>query len=296
MIIDNKFSKQRLDRYIRRKYGQVPQSLIEKAVRNKDILVNGRKAKTSDRVSNDDVIFIHPNIGKLFDNISNTNKYTKKIAISKKYVDAFKNIIIYEDESLLVVNKPSGMAVQLGSKINVALDIIARTYNPELRLVHRIDKDTSGLTIFAKNPEVAHYMLEQFKTKSLKKTYVALLSKKVNFKNITIRERLLKDKDKVIIDPVNGKDAITQFSFIKNISGMSLVYAKPLTGRTHQIRVHLAAINAPILGDKKYGGKQNKHLYLHAYTVTLKQYTTGKTISITAPLPEYFRVQTLTND
>ena len=291
MTVDDKFQTQRLDRFIRRKFGNVPQSLIEKAIRNKDILVNDCRAKSSQRIANKDNVYIHPNIERLFTNLDNKNKILNKTAVSKKHIDIFKNGIIYEDNGLIIVNKPSGMAVQLGSKTNIALDVIAKAYNPELRLVHRIDKDTSGLTIFAKSPEVAHYMLDQFKIKNIKKTYVALLSKKIHFKNITIREKLLKNKDRVVIDPINGKDAVTQFSFIKNVSGLSLVYAKPLTGRTHQIRVHASSINAPILGDIKYGGNPNKYLYLHAYEVTLKQYNTGKTITVTSPLPEYFKVR-----
>lgn len=284
------YTTQRLDRYLRKKYGIIPQSVIEKAIRNKDILVNDKKVRSSERISDNDKVYVHPNIERLFNNLSLSVNKNKNISVNQKHLDLFKKIIIYEDDDLLIVNKPGGMAVQLGSKINIALDVIAKAYNSELRLVHRIDKETSGITIFAKNLESARYMLEQFKSKQVNKTYVALLSRKVLFKNKTIRVKLLKEKDKVIIDNIRGKPAVTEFTFVANVSGKSLIIAKPLTGRTHQIRVHLASINAPILGDRKYGSTANKHLYLHAYEIVFKQYRTGNGLHIKAPLPEYFKI------
>lgn len=284
------YTVQRLDRYLRRKYGTIPQSLIEKAIRNKDILVNSKKVKASERISDSDIVYVHPNIERQFNCLQSANIKHNDITIGSKYLDLFKSIIIYEDDDLLIVNKPAGMAVQLGSKINIALDLIAKEYNSELRLVHRIDKDTSGITIFVKNVESARYMLEQFRHKQINKLYIALLSKKVSFRHKIIQEKLLKQKDKVVVDNVHGKLAITEVSFVKTVHGKSVIFANPLTGRTHQIRVHLASINAPILGDHKYGGTTNKHLYLHAYRVTFKQYHSGKTINIEAPLPEYFQI------
>ena len=284
----NDFESSRLDKYIKRKYGNIPQSIIEKAIRNKDILLNGKKTQSSTQVSDNDDVFVHPNIIKLFQIISNNSieKPNNNIKYST-YLDKFKQMIIYEDDNLLIINKPSGLAVQLGSKTNIALDVIAKEYNPELRLVHRIDKETSGITIMVKNLKTARYMLNIFKNKLIKKKYIALLSKVLNKQSGIIDVKLFKCKDKVLVDDQKGKEAITKYRVIQNISGSSLVEAVPLTGRTHQIRVHMAYIGAPILGDTKYNGKKNKYLFLHAYEVSFKDIN-NKLITVKAPLPEYY--------
>ena len=281
------YLEQRLDRYIRSKYGKIPQSLIEKAIRHKDILVNGKKVKSYTRVTPNDEIYIHPNIEQRFVRLISSATPNTKAVVTKKHQVNFKQSIIYEDDDLLIINKPAGVAVQLGTKTNIALDVIARMYNSETRLVHRIDKNTSGITVFAKNAEVARYMLDMFKTRQVKKVYVALLSKKISQKNGVIRERLSKSKDRVIIDPINGKLAITKFELIENIGNKSLIYVHPLTGRTHQIRVHMASIGVPIFGDKKYGGTPSKYLHLHAYKISFRKYNSHKILSITAPPPDY---------
>ena len=284
----NDFESSRLDKYIKRKYGNIPQSIIEKAIRNKDILLKGKKTQSSTQVSDNDDVFVHPNIIKLFQIISNNSieKPNNNIKYST-YLDKFKQMIIYEDDNLLIINKPSGLAVQLGSKTNIALDVIAKEYNPELRLVHRIDKETSGITIMVKNLKTARYMLNIFKNKLIKKKYIALLSKVLNKQSGIIDVKLFKCKDKVLVDDQKGKEAITKYRVIQNISGSSLVEAVPLTGRTHQIRVHMAYIGAPILGDTKYNGKKNKYLFLHAYEVSFKDIN-NKLITVKAPLPEYY--------
>ena len=284
----NDFESSRLDKYIKRKYGNIPQSIIEKAIRNKDILLNGKKTQSSTQVSDNDDVFVHPNIIKLFQIISNNSieKPNNNIKYST-YLDKFKQMIIYEDDNLLIINKPSGLAVQLGSKTNIALDVIAKEYNPELRLVHRIDKEISGITIMVKNLKTARYMLNIFKNKLIKKKYIALLSKVLNKQSGIIDVKLFKCKDKVLVDDQKGKEAITKYRVIQNISGSSLVEAVPLTGRTHQIRVHMAYIGAPILGDTKYNGKKNKYLFLHAYEVSFKDIN-NKLITVKAPLPEYY--------
>ena len=283
------FSTSRLDKYIKRKFGNIPQSIIEKAIRNRDILLNGKKVQASTQVNDNDDVFVHPNVIKVFQiiNNSNTKKHKNNIKISS-YLDKFKQMIVFEDDNLLIVNKPSGLAVQLGSKTNIALDVIAKEYNPELRLVHRIDKETSGITIMVKNLNTARYMLSVFKNKLIKKKYIALLSETLNKLSGIIEVPLLKSKDKVLVDLNRGKEAITKYKIIQNTNGYSLIEAIPLTGRTHQIRVHMAYIGAPILGDDKYNGKKSKYLFLHAYEVQFKDIN-NKLIKVSAPLPDYYK-------
>ena len=137
-----KFDKSRLDKYIRRTYGKhIPQSVIEKAIRNKDILVNGKKSKASDRVSEENEIFVHPAILQIFANVASFKEKENPVKRDYSgYVEQFKSMIIYEDDDLIIINKPAGLAVQLGSKTKLAVDVMAKAYNPESRLVHRIDK------------------------------------------------------------------------------------------------------------------------------------------------------------
>lgn len=283
------FEKSRLDKYIKRIYGKlIPQSMIEKALRNKDILVNGQKAKSSDKVSENDEVFVHPNVCRHFANIY-CNEVKKPETDYSKYVDQFKSMIIYEDQDLIIINKPSGLAVQLGTKTNLSVDVMSKAYNPEARLVHRIDKETSGITILAKNVETSRYMLHQFQNKLVQKKYYAIVSGRLDMLEGKINKPLFRNKETVLVDFENGKKAITEFTVIKNLSkNRTLIKARPLTGRTHQIRVHLASIGCPIAGDKKYGGIKSEHLALHAYEVSFKL-RNGKSFTKKAPLPGYFK-------
>jgi 23S rRNA pseudouridine955/2504/2580 synthase len=283
------FEESRLDKYIKQTYGKlIPQSMIEKALRNKNILVNGKKAKAFDKVTSSDEIFIHPNICKLFASVY-CNKKEKHISNDIDYSKVFKDMIIYEDKDLIIINKPSGLAVQLGSKLDVAVDIMGRSYNPEARLVHRIDKETSGITILSKNIETSRYMLHLFKNKEVHKRYAAIVSGKLPMISGKITKPLTRNKETVFVDFENGKKAITEFSVIKNLGGnRTLISVIPVTGRTHQIRVHMASIDCPIVGDKKYKGPHFKNLCLHSNEGTFIG-RNGKKIHVKAPLPDYFK-------
>lgn len=282
------FESSRLDKYIKREYGKlIPQSMIEKALRNKDILVNGKRASASDKVTAEDEIFVHPAVCRAFANIY-CNEKKKPTKDYSKYASKFQELIIHEDRDLVIVNKPSGLAVQLGSKTNLALDVMAKAYNPELRLAHRIDKETSGITIFTKNIETSRYLLHLFQTKQIKKKYYAIVSGKLEMVQGKINKPLTKNKETVVVDFENGKEAITQFKVIKHLSkNRTLLELCPLTGRTHQIRVHLASIGYPIIGDKKYGGLNAEKLYLHSGEISFIL-RSGKLFIKKSPLPEYF--------
>lgn len=285
------FDKLRLDKYIRRVYGnRIPQSMIEKAIRNKDILVNGVKPKASDKVSEDDEIFVHPAVCRAFANIYciSESKNSQKCDYSR-YVEQFKAMIIYEDNDLIIINKPTGLAVQLGSKTKLALDVMARAYNSEARLIHRIDKETSGIIVLAKNIETSRYMLHLFQNKQIQKKYFAIVSGKLEMMGGRISKPLIKNKEKVVVDFENGKKAVTEFRIVKHLNkNRTLIEVTPLTGRTHQIRVHLASVGYPIIGDRKYGGQTARQLCLHAGEISFPT-RTGKILSQKAKLPEYFR-------
>ncbi|MDR1034986.1 MAG: RluA family pseudouridine synthase [Holosporales bacterium] len=280
------FDETRLDRLIRRRFGKsIPQSLIEKLIRNGDILVNGQKGKASDKISDNAEIFVHPKIREVFFNFSR-----KKEIDFKDYINQFKKMIIYEDDELVIIDKPSGLPVQLGSKLNLAVDVMARAYNADARLVHRIDKETSGITILTKNIASARTMLYLFQNRKIQKNYIAIVTGKLPSDEFVIDAPLLKIYDKVVVDYLHGKASTTKFKILSKIDNTSLISATPITGRTHQIRVHLASINCPILGDTKYGNREHNSFCLHARYVSFRK-PNGKKISITAKLPEYFFIR-----
>jgi 23S rRNA pseudouridine955/2504/2580 synthase len=282
------FEKSRLDKYIRRQYGKfIPQSIIEKAVRNRDILVNKSRAATSARVSECDEVFVHENIVKLF---AKFERVSKNKTSDREHAKRFESMILYEDDEFVIINKPAGLASQLGSKLITSVDIMAKEFNPELRLVHRLDKDTSGLTILAKSLASSRYMLFLFQSKMVTKKYIAVVSGILTPGSLTIDYPLRKAKEKTVVDFDCGKKAITEIEIAKRTkNGGTLVKAVPVTGRTHQIRVHLAAIDCPILGDVKYGGQRYKSLCLHSSEISFKSMN-GKKICVTAALPEHIDV------
>jgi 23S rRNA pseudouridine955/2504/2580 synthase len=286
---DMDFDDSRLDRFIRRLCNaRIPQSAIEKALRNKDILVNGKRAKASDRVSDSDEVYIYTGVLEAF-KAFNLEPKTKPAFNNQSSAEEFKTLIVYEDENLIIVNKPSGLAVQLGTNTNVAVDVMARAYDKEARLVHRIDKDTSGICILSKNLRTSRYMLHLFRQKLVKKTYLAILSNTPSRRYGVIEARLIKHKETVIVDQKEGKEALTEYEILKTKGKKALAKLKPKTGRTHQIRVHMQYLNCPILGDSKYGGERYCKLCLHSHNTTFKDME-GKTIQVSAPLPDYFDI------
>jgi 23S rRNA pseudouridine955/2504/2580 synthase len=257
----------------------IPQSVIEKAIRNKDILVNGKKCSASTQVSETDNVYIHESIKKYSDK-------QKHIHVTD---NNFKDFIIYEDSNIIAINKPFGLAVQLGSKLRIAVDVMARAYNPNACLVHRIDRDTSGVVILAKNIQTSRYMLHLFKTKRVYKKYVAVVSaKNLKTEKGVIDVPLSRQKDMVIVDKIGGKEAITEYRLIRNLGNdLAMLEIFPRTGRTHQIRAHMQYMGCPILGDKRYGGRMYERMCLHAYSVSFLD-TNNQKIQIIADIPEKF--------
>jgi 23S rRNA pseudouridine955/2504/2580 synthase len=278
----------RLDRYIRRAYGKtIPQSAIEKALRRGDVLLNGKKCKASDTVSATDSVHANDAAVRIFAMFTQHRDDAMDL-LPPDTVDRFSSMIVYEDEDLIVINKPAGLAVQLGSKVRCAVDVMAKAYNRNARLVHRIDKDTSGAVILSKNVETSRYMLDLFKRKAVNKKYVAVVNGEIRRMRWCISKPLLKRGEDVVVDYGAGKEAITEFMVIRTIEpSMTVLEATLITGRTHQIRVHLASINCPVVGDKKYGGLEHKRLCLHAHKV-LFTLRSGKHVQLMVEIPECF--------
>ena len=287
----------RLDRSIRRLLGQINQSLLEKFLRSGMILLDGKKAKSSTKVFFGQEINYSQKIS--FEGtyrVKNISEYNEKY-----YNNLFKKIFIKETSEYIAINKPCGLAVQGGSKQKLHIDDMLKcisTDNISLKLVHRIDKDTSGLLLLAKDNKAAKKFTSFFKDRKIIKTYLAIVSPCPNDDIGTIDLPLLKSSTKnyqrMSVDQNIGKRAITEYKVVDKVGQrVALVALYPKTGRTHQLRVHLEYINAPIVGDNKYRGlsevymsSQNlpehkklsqikwipnniKNLQLHAYSIRI---------------------------
>ncbi|BEP31061.1 MAG: RluA family pseudouridine synthase [Wolbachia endosymbiont of Drosophila biauraria] len=281
----------RLDRYIRRIFPDLKQSVIEKSLRKGLIKVDDCKAKSSDRVNSGQTITLkHLNY---IENANSDRKYNEKL------VNLLRENILYEDEYILAINKPAGVIVQGGVKVKISMsDLLDQIREGEtFKIVHRLDRDTSGVIIFARNANVARYLMEEFKGRRVKKTYLALTSGIPSKDSGTIDYPLVKKyvsgQEKVVVDENSPQNATTHFSIIaKSKHNVAYLKLQPITGRTHQLRAHLAHINCPIIGDGKYGGKKafidgiaNK-IHLHSHSLSLKL-PSNKEITIAAPITKH---------
>ncbi len=266
----------RLDRVIRKKFPYLNQASIEKALRNKLLLVNQNKAKSNQRLSLSDFVQIAASLVKEAPIIH------KKI--SHDQIKMVTENIIYRDADLLAINKPAGLAVQGGSKIKTSLDDIMPSMlktletwgNVEHKLVHRLDKETSGILLMALNNKTAQELALAFKEHKIEKKYLAIIEGKVTINNGQITSN------------VNDNEAITNFKVLARRSNATLIEFKPITGRTHQLRIHSLELGFPIFGDYKYNpnAKKNDRLHLHAAEIIVP--FKGSKLKLNAPLPEYF--------
>lgn len=265
-------------------------SLSQKLVRKKQILINGKVIKIGYKIEEGDEVSIP--------DIDISKKPIKKPTISKENLEKITKNIIYKDDNLIVINKISGIATQGGSNIKFSVDNVLPylkfDQDQTPRLVHRLDKDTSGILLIARNRGVAEILLEKFKNKKINKTYLALIAgtpvKKIGEINLPLLKKYQGKNEKVYVDE-DGKEAITQYKILSSQNNISLVELKPITGRTHQLRVHLKEIGYPILGDYKYGKRDHnafKRLALHAFKIEILDFF-GENLAIKSELPEFIK-------
>ena len=291
-IVKKEEANIRIDRYLAEKQERLSRVAIQRLIEEEKILVKGKKTKPSYKIQENDRITIEEEQPK------ETELKAQNIPIE----------IIYEDKDIIVVNKPKGMVVHPangnpdGTLVNAIMAICKDSLSGiggEIRpgIVHRIDKDTSGILIIAKNDKAHINLSEQIKQHEVKKTYIALVRGMVKENEATINMpigRSTKDRKKMAVTQKNGKEAITHFKVLKRYkeNDTTLLEVKIETGRTHQIRVHLAQIGYPIIGDTTYSNGKNKWgiegQCLHAKSLQFKHPTTGKEMFLEAKLPPYF--------
>ena len=280
----------RLDSYIAKSKNELSRTMIQKLIEDGNILVNGTKKKISYKVQKGDIIELNIPEPK------ETGIKAQDIPIE----------IIYEDNDIIVVNKPKRMVVHPangnpdGTLVNAVMALCKGSLSGiggEIRpgIVHRLDKDTSGLLIIAKN-DLAHInMSEQIKDRKVKKIYIALVKGNIGENEATIDMpigRSTKDRKKMAVRK-DGKQAITHFKVLKRYYDYTLLEVKIDTGRTHQIRMHMSEIGHPVVGDMVYSNGKNEFgvegQMLHAKSLDFKHPITGKEMHLEAELPNYFK-------
>ncbi len=279
---------QRLDRWLKKKFPHIPFGQMQKLLRTGQVRVDGKRAKPDTRLAGGQELRLPPML-------SNAE-------VAEKTIDArdhafIQSLVIYEDEDIVAINKPAGLAVQGGSNItrhvDGMLDGLTGANGVRPRLVHRIDKDTSGILLLARSAEVARRLSETFSGRDIEKTYWALTAPAPKDGKGRIDAALAKgmagpDIEKMLVDEETGKPAITDYAVLARGPTAALVEFRPLTGRTHQIRVHALVLGAPLWGDRKYGATAGDRFFLHARFLDLDHPKTGRPLRLEAPLPEAF--------
>jgi 23S rRNA pseudouridine955/2504/2580 synthase len=289
----------RLDRWFKRHLPGVTHGLLEKSLRKGDIRVGGKKAKSSDRVETGHVIECR----KEFEGQKEAPVPLKNTITVMSEADRvmMQQAVLYKDDDVIVINKPPGLAVQGGSGINKSVDNLldALRYDSKERpkLVHRLDRDTSGALVLARSAKVAAKLMKEFSGKTAQKTYWALIKGVPDLLqgkiDLPLAKQEVGDHEKVAIDEDDGKRAVTLYEVVERLSKtLAWVELTPITGRTHQLRVHMAAIGHPIIGDGKYGGADafiegmdiSNKLHLHAHRIVIPGM-----LDVTAPLPKHMQ-------
>ena len=286
-IVESTYNNMRLDRWLRNKIGNIPQGLLEKFLRSGKVKVNKKKAKSSFKVKTNDKIDIF--------NINFQEKIIqekKKFNPSNEIIKSNEDLIIDDNENFIVLNKSAGISVQGGTKSKKNLvDIFAKSkifQGTKPFSVHRLDKDTSGVFIMAKNRETAQLLTSLFRLRKVHKTYLAICNGEVEKNSGEWIDDLIRyDNGKKIVEK-----AKTIFKVIDKNSNSSLIEMKPITGRKHQLRKQLFNIGHSIYGDKKYRSSIsakgiNKELMLHSFQI--KFMINNKKYTYKALLPNYFK-------
>ena len=300
ITIDENDEGQRLDRWLQQKYPHVAYPFIQKALRTGDIRVDGKKVEGKERLELAQQIKLPPAF--LHGDKPHARPLTQQETKQAKW------LVTYEDDYMLALNKPHGLATQGGTKtfyhVDRLLGAFTNVFGDKPKLVHRLDKDTSGIMIAAKNRVIAARLGNAFKQRAIDKTYLAITIGVPRAHHDTISAPLIKmhgpEGDQVVVDRAEGKPAVTIYSVL-SFSGheIALVGLRPETGRMHQLRAHLAHINTPILGDKKYGGvitdggqiaqASQERLWLHALYLHFPHPETEQQMDLFAPVPKEMR-------
>lgn len=285
---------QRLDRWLKKRLPDIPHGLAQKLIRDGQLRVDGKRAKPDTRLKEGQDVRIPPVVEK---------RKGGKPKLGDKASAFMKSLVIYDDGDIIAINKPYGLASQGGTgtshHVDGMLDALKNKEGVRPRLVHRLDRETSGIMLLARSARTAREMGEIFSGRDIKKIYWAIIAPAPEKPEGTIRapvgRGLGKDKERMIVSEEDGKKAYTDYIVLDNAGAdAAFVAFWPRTGRTHQIRLHAEVMGCPIVGDPKYGSASEsitglglaKRLHLHARRVVCKHPSRKGLLDVTAPLPE----------
>jgi len=289
----------RLDRWFRRHYPGLAHGRLEKLLRTGQIRLDGKRAKAGDRVTEGQTLRLPPEVI----HAAPGERKPRPKAVQGESLEPY---VLYMDSSVIVLNKPPGLATQGGSglsrHVDGMLDSLAFEKKQRPRLVHRLDRDTSGVLVIARTVPAAAALAKSLAQRDASKIYWALTKGVPKQNRGTVKAALAKegvrgrDERMEVSEADDAKEAVTDYAVLGHASGeFAWVAAKPLTGRTHQIRVHLTSLGTPIVGDFKYGGNEARpkgavadKLHLHARSIDIAHPDGGR-LSVVAPLPDHMR-------
>lgn len=294
-VIDENNHDQRIDNYLLAVLKGVPKSRIYNLLRKGEIRVNKKRVKPNSRIYSGDIVRIAPII---------MDQETSETHVPDQLLKLIESRIVHEDANLIVVNKPSGVAVHGGSGLSFGLIEVMRQLRPNdknIELVHRLDRDTSGLIMISKKRSVLKQLHEALREKNnIKKTYQALVYGSWPKRKLQVNAPLLKNElksgERVVKVHTEGKESLTMFKLLRQFESYSLIECEPVTGRTHQIRVHAQHAGYPIVGDDKYAPDELnklaktlgfKRLCLHA--VKLELTLNEEKLVLEAPIDEEWK-------
>jgi len=287
---------QRIDNFLMSHLKGVPKSRIYRLIRKGEVRINKKRAKPDTKLHAGDLVRVPPI------RVAQPNVIAPP---GQGLIDLLANAVLFEDEQMIVINKPQGLAVHMGSGLQTGLIEALRWIKKEqgreedfLELAHRIDKDTTGCVVIAKNPLFLKHLQAEFKARRVQKRYQAIVHGQwpsdIGEVNAPLLKRDVHEGEKIVVVDEAGKTSSTQFTLIKSTFVASFIEASPLTGRTHQIRVHCQYVGHPIVGDRKYTTLQAnslskvKTLCLHAASIQFLL-AGGRKISVQAPLAGHMR-------
>jgi 23S rRNA pseudouridine955/2504/2580 synthase len=289
----------RLDRWFKRHLPDASFNLVSRWTRTGQLRLDGKRASPGERIAAGQTIRVPP----IEPETQSARPKRERTPLSEDEIAFVRDMVIHEDDAAFVLNKPPGLATQGGTKTKVhldgLLDGLAGDGRPRPKLVHRLDKDTSGALLVARSPRSAAFFSKSFSGRTARKVYWALVvgvpSVEDGFIDLALAKQPGTGGEKMHVDEEQGLPAKTRYRVIERAGNRAAwVELQPLTGRTHQLRVHMAAIGHPIVGDGKYGGQDafltgtiSRKLHLHARRLRIDHPDDG-TIDVTADLPEHF--------
>lgn len=316
LVVDEAEGEQRLDRWLKRRFPQVTQGAVEKLCRTGQVRVDGGRVKASDRVLPGQTVRVPP--------LPDAPAPERPGGILSKDAEMIQAAVLFRDQHLIVLDKPAGLASQGGSgqgsrHVDGLTAALTFGYKDRPKLVHRLDKDTSGILLLARTDRVARALSESLRHRAARKVYWAVVAGVPSPEKGSIKYALMKapghgrggEGEKMLcIHPARAADfpdakrAHTDYAVIDRAgSRLAWVAMEPVTGRTHQLRAHIAETGHPIIGDGKYGGSAafnagdgwgagiggaiGRDLHLHARSITVEHPVTGETVTFAAPLPPH---------